>query len=325
LLLELVGGPGGALPVGAERLSPRVYRLHFRGGGRVASLVVKRLDPCAARRNQLVAECWLPAVGLGENGPPLLGVAAERDGRYVWHAYEDLGDRVLDEQAPDPGPVAAAVELIARVHARFAERAVLAECRLWGTDLGASFYGRSMRDAIRSLQVLRQTPTALPPERAALCDHLLRQLYRLLDEEPSRARGLEEHGGPETLLHGDPWPKNALVIPAGRGLHARLIDWDRAGVGPVGYDLSTFLGRLAAPLRPRALELYRQAAGRLGWRLPLAAELNRLFETAELARLANCVIWPALAAAEGQPAWAFDQLADLEQWLQRVEPVLPSR
>jgi Ser/Thr protein kinase RdoA (MazF antagonist) len=182
-----------------------------------------------------------------------------------------------------------------------------------------------MRDAIRSLQVLRQTPTALPPERAALCDRLLRRLYGLLDEEPSRARALEEHGGPETLLHGDPWPKNALVIPAGRGLHARLIDWDRAGVGPVGYDLSTFLGRLAAPLRPWALDLYRQAAGRLGWRLPLAAELNRLFETAELARLANCVIWPALAAAEGQPAWAFDQLADLEQWLQRVEPVLPSR
>src|SRR4051794_10684580 len=58
------GGGGGALPVAAERLPPRVYRLHFREGGRVASLVVKRLDPFAARRNQLVAECWLPAVGL---------------------------------------------------------------------------------------------------------------------------------------------------------------------------------------------------------------------------------------------------------------------
>src|SRR5436190_13958274 len=32
LLQELVGGPGGSRPVAAERLSPRVYRLHFRGG-----------------------------------------------------------------------------------------------------------------------------------------------------------------------------------------------------------------------------------------------------------------------------------------------------
>jgi hypothetical protein len=323
-LRELPGGPGAGRLVGWDRLAPCVYRLRFERDGRAESRVVKRLDPLAARRNQLVAERWLPAAGLGAGGPPLLGVTAERDGRHVWHVYEDLGDWALAERNAEPARVAAAVELVAKVHAGCVERSWLAECRLWGADLGASFYGRSVRDAVRSLEALRPPCPGLSAERAALRDRLLRRLYRLLDEEDARARAVCELGGPETLLHGDLWPQNALVVPAGPGWQVRLIDWDRTGVGPVSYDLSAFLGRLAAPERPRALGLYREAVGRVGWRLPPTPELNRLFETAELARLANCAIWPALAAAEGQPEWAFDRLADLEGWLKAVGPFLPA-
>jgi len=151
---------------------------------------------------------------------------------------------------------------------------------------------------------------------------------------------MSESGGPETLVHGDLWPKNILVLQTEHGLQARLIDWDRAGVGPVSYDLSTFLLRFPRHDRQWILALYRQSAERLGWRLPPAPVLNFLFETAECSRLVNRLIWPAIAVLEGEfsavpwqagisrpaaetAAWAFDELAAFDQWFQMLEPVLP--
>src|SRR6266404_846786 len=79
LLEEILGGPATSghlldqhqLP--ARR--PRVYRLRFVFDGWVRSIVVKRMEPDSAQRNQLVLRRWLPAAGLGDNGPTLLGVA----------------------------------------------------------------------------------------------------------------------------------------------------------------------------------------------------------------------------------------------------------
>jgi hypothetical protein len=321
LLEELAGRPKA---VGWQKLAPGVYRLRFTGGRRPGSLVVKRLSPGAARRNELAADRWLPAVGLGGCGPPLLGVAAERSGRHVWHVYEDLGDRALDERAPERGRVEAAVGLIARLHAEFAEHPLLAECRLVGGELGACFYTSSVRDAIRCLGALRAPDIELSAERLGVRDRLLARLHRLAAEGPDRAAALREFGGPETLLHGDLWPKNVLVCPDGAGFRARLIDWDRAGVGPVSYDLSAFLGRFPARERPWVLDLYQEAARPLGVRLPPAAELNRLFETAECARLANCVTWRALGVREGLAEWGFRELESLGQWLDGLRPLLPA-
>jgi hypothetical protein len=322
-LREVLGGPGAAgRLIDQHSLKGLVHRLRFEINGRVRSLVVKRLEPDIAQRNQLVAKRWLPAISLSCNGPTLLGVAAERSGQCVWHVYEDLGDWMLDERAPDPGRVAVAVELIAQVHTRFAEHPLLAECRLRGGDLGNSFYISNVRDAIRSLESLQPPKFQLSPERLALRDHLLGQLSKLVDELPYRAKMMEELGGPETLLHGDLWPKNVLVFPTSNGLQARLIDWDHAGVGPVSYDLSAFLSQFPALQRHWILDLYRQSVGRLGWRLPSAPDLNLLFDTAERARLANCVIWPTIAVLESQPEWPFDELTWIVQRLEKLEPVL---
>ena len=49
-----------------------------------------------------------------------------------------------------------------------------------------------------------------------------------------------------------------------------------------------------------------------------------LFETAELARYANRVIWPALAIARDGAAWGFPELAEVESWFEALGPVLPS-
>jgi hypothetical protein len=323
-LHELFSGPEatGRL-IDPQRLKARVYRLRFEVGGRVRTLVAKCLAPSRAKRNELVAQRWLPAIGLGQNGPPLLGVAADRSGQFVWHIYEDLGDWTLDRGDVDPRRVAAAVGLIAQLHTRFAEHALLVEGRLYGDDRGIYFYTSNVRDAIRGLESLRQPEIELSPQQLAVRDRSLERMYALLDEQPQRAQAMAELGGPETLLHGDLWTTNTFVIPGTGGLHARLIDWDHAGVGPAAYDLSTFLLRFAIQHRLWIVDLYREAGGPHGWHLPSAQDLNLLFDTAECARYANSVIWPVIAFLEHRAEWAFDMLAEVEQWFQRLEPVLP--
>ena len=301
---------------------PRVFRLRFGLADGVRSFVIKRLEPAIAQRDQLVARRWLPAMSLGDCGPGLLGVAAERSGECVWHVYEDFGDCALDASAPEGRRVQAAVELIARIHTRFANHWLLSECRLHGGELGINFFAANVRDAIRCLEALRPPENELSPDRAALCERLRARLHKLSDEQPARADALAELGGPETLLHGDLWTTNTLVIPTALGLRARLIDWDHAAVGPVSYDLSTFLLRFGVEERPWILDLYREAVSWAGWRLPAAHELNLLFETAEYARFANRVIWPAIAIARDDGEWGFDALAEVEQWFTEMQPVL---
>jgi hypothetical protein len=322
LVREVVRAPA-TVEVHEERIKSGVYRLRCAMGGTTHSFVGKRLDPDIARRNELVTRRWLPAVGLGDSGPPLLAVAAERDASSVWHLYEDLGDCGLEAAQADSDCVALAVAVIARIHTRFARHALIPEVRLWGADLGIHFYVSSVRDAITSLEAVRARKRRLRVERLSLCDRLLDRLAKLLGEQALRAEGLARHGGPETLLHGDLWPMNVMVYSRGREMCTRLIDWDHAAVGPVSYDLSTLLSRFPGHNRTSILHLYEKEVGRAGWRLPSVAELNHLFETAELARIANRVIWPALAARDDSADWAFDELAEVERWFQQLTPVLP--
>jgi aminoglycoside phosphotransferase (APT) family kinase protein len=95
-----------------------------------------------------------------------------------------------------------------------------------------------------------------------------------------------------------------------------LVDWDRVGVGPFAYDLSTLLFRFPLEERAGVLDAYRRAVARAGWSLPPAVDLNVMCETAELARYANRVIWPALALVGEQAAWGFPELAEVERWFE---------
>jgi hypothetical protein len=318
---QIVGAPAG-VEVREQRLNSSVYRMRCTLNGATRSFVGKRLDPDIALRNELVARRWLPAIGLGDSGPPLLGVAAERDASSVWHLYEDLGDSGLDVANGNSSRVAIAVAAIARIHTRFAGHALIPECRLWGGDLGISFYASSVRDAITSLESARARKRRLSVETSPLFERLLARLRGLLEEHGTRAEALTKYGGPETLLHGDLWPTNVMVVSRG-GARVRLIDWDHAAVGPASYDLSTFLSRFSAHDRTPILRLYEEEVLRAGWRLPAAAELNHLFETAELARIANRVVWPALAAWEHDAGWALRALEEVERWFEQLTPILP--
>lgn len=320
------GSPAGALAAvepGArllveERLSGRVRRVRLAGGRR-SSLVVKRVDRAAARKTELLSSRWLPAAGLRDCGPPLLASVSGPEGS-VWQVFEDLGDCALLPDRSQPGALEAATRLVARLHLASSSHELLPE---WSDELGGfdeRFYAEWVGRAARALETI-EAP-GLSPDRLALRDRLSRRVDALLEQEPRRTRRLREAGWPVTLLHGDLWPQNVLLPQAGGGgRRARLIDWDQASVGPLVYDLSTFVSRLSPPVRLPALRLYGRAAGTAGWRLPGPAELDDAFETAECARLASCLVAPAEAAAEGAE-WAFEDLAAVDRWFAAPRPVL---
>ena len=75
LLEEMLGGDvSPEQSIDLERLKQEVYRLRIGGEGG-HSLVLKLLKPAVAQTDRLVAERWLPAVGLGDRCPRLLGAA----------------------------------------------------------------------------------------------------------------------------------------------------------------------------------------------------------------------------------------------------------
>ena len=309
--------------VGHERIKTHVHRLLVDVDGTERSLVVKWSRPEVARRCWLVARRWLPAVGLDDKGPPLLTMAAERTGEGMWHIYENLPGQPLSTEQPERSEVEAAVDAIARIHTAFAQHRLLPECRLLGGDRGIHFYSAGVRDALialRSLDVDHRGAST-----GAVRDALLERISHLKRQEPERAQILAGAGGPETLLHGDLWPTNAIVLANNDAVCARLIDWDEAAVGPIGFDLSTFLVRFDPSHRPWILDIYRRAVDRLaGWELPPDRELNAIFETAAYARLLSLLVWSVAAAAEGESGWLHERLAALVDWLDEVAPVLPA-
>jgi hypothetical protein len=304
--------------VAEERLSGRVRRATLAHGRR-SSLVVKLVDRVAARKTELLSTRWLPAVGLQDHGPPLLA-GVPGIGESVWQVFEDLGDCALSPDRPAPGGLEEATQLVARLHLAFAGHGLLPEWVEEFGGLGERFYADWVGRAARALETI-EAP-GLSADRFALRDRLRRRLDALFEDEPGRTRRLQEAAWPVTLLHGDLWPQNVLLSPlSGDRSRARLIDWDQARVGPLVYDLSTFVYRLSSPLRNPALRLYRRAVRAAGWQLPGPANLNDAFETAELARLASCLISPAEAAGTGAD-WGFEELSEVDRWFAVLRPAL---
>ena len=322
LLAELcpdLFAPGSQIQ--ALRLKSRVVRVRSQVDGKVLSVVLKCLTRAVAARNALVITRWLPGIGLADAAPALLGTI--KGETYDWQVYEDLGATVLDATDPSPDAVAAAVELIASLHTRAAGATLLAECRQHLDDLGMNYFVSKVAEAVARLEALSAIEGRLTAAERTVRDRLIERLQALLETVPSRTQLMQQYGGPDTLLHGDLWTINTVVIAGPEGPKARLIDWDRVGVGPVSYDLSAFLYRFPAGERPWILKQYRSAVARAGWHLPDDAELNVLFETAECARYASRVIWPAMGLLNGTAESGHWELAQILAWFEALEPVLP--
>src|SRR5438094_6705874 len=210
--------------VGHSELKPetrRVFRLRFAVDGKPGTPIAKRLSPATAGRIELAVKRWLPAVGLGDLGPPLAGSVADPNGACVWHVYDDLGPHELDPRHASAEAVQASVEQIARLHTRFAGHALLGEVRLHGGDLGIHFFESNVRDAIYALDAWPAGPI-----HESLRNRLLRRLDALRRELPDPPRLLEEWGGPDPSLPGNLWAGSVFVTSSPH-LHALpLIHWD---------------------------------------------------------------------------------------------------
>jgi hypothetical protein len=240
-----------------QQLKPRVYRLLLDVPAGARGVILKRLDPVRAERNRLVVERWLPAFGYQGTAPRLLEATADAASHDVWHLYEDLGDVTMDSASQDGELLRSAVALFAGLHTRSKGQALLAECRLFGGDLGVHFYESSAVDAVRGLAALSEVlPSGAAQEVGEVVDRLRGEAQRLLDERRWRTELIADLGGPESMLHGDLWPANVLFTEGRDRAAARLIDWDHAGVGPPSYDVSTFVSRFPPAqrrrLRPRS-------------------------------------------------------------------------
>lgn len=327
LTLASIAGAAADL-TGDERLKRGIHRLRF-AGGECLSLIVKRLDPVVANRTRVLEERWLPAAGLTAIGPGLLATVFARGGEVAWQVFRDFGAAGLDREPEDAARVQAAVETVAQIHRRFSEHPILAEARLWGGDLGAAWYAANVRDALRCVAALDADEHALPRATCEARERLLVRLEAFRAEQGDRMALVAALDGAETLLHGDLWTKNVFAFAAeGKGdrIRVRLIDWDHVAVGPVSYDLSTFLMRFEPHRRPAILAAYETALDRDGPR-PDRDQWNRLFETAEIARIANRVVWPALILLSddaGLRDWALDQIVEVDSWFDALAPVLPT-
>src|SRR5437016_3450205 len=177
-----------------ERLKQAVYRVQV-GDASGRALVLKRHPPAIAQIDRLVAERWLPVLGFGDRCPQLLAAAADREGRRVWHVYEDLGHDNLAQQRLS-WRLAAAVDFIAELHARAAGHPLIPEVRWRARDHGAHFFMANLRDAIAALEALADLSRGGPSGFAAARTRLLERLHGLLADAPRRVQIIEEHGGP---------------------------------------------------------------------------------------------------------------------------------
>src|SRR5207247_9072085 len=177
-----------------------------------------------------------------------------------------------------------------------------------GKDLGRAVCAANVGDGIRGLE--RRSGEHAAGELRSLGDRLLRWMYPLAVEMPSRAHVLKDAGGPDTILHGDLWRHNAFATLSAGVVRVQLIDWDHVGVGPLAYDLSTFLMRFPSAERPWILDRYRDTLSLAGLRLPSEHELNMLFETAADARVANPDSCAPLAWLHDGADWVLIELAE---------------
>ena len=300
-------------------LRSSVYRVRHNETGR--TVIAKKLALRRAQTEQQALRRWLPFLGIQDIGCTLLAVTPDPSGSAIWHLYEDYGDWRLDAPHVGEQEYRTAAFSLGRLHREAANRSILAEVRLDGRDLSSSFYRTSVEDALRGIAELR---CALPGNspRTAVLDVLTQRMLKMQLEFPERADLLVRFGGPETFLHGDLNLDNVFATPSGVGCQVRFIDWDHAGSGPAVYDLSNFLGAVPPAKRNIVAQAYRSAFTGTAW-LPESADLaNRLFETAELARLANRVVWICSAALDGELNWGLEELDTVEGWFQQLKPLL---
>ncbi|HEU5380430.1 MAG TPA: phosphotransferase [Ktedonobacteraceae bacterium] len=131
---------------------------------------------------------------------------------------------------------------------------------------------RPTQSASQAVEKLTQALSVVPDALYPFCEDALQALQRI--QQAQQASLL-----PETIIHGDCWPGNAVQTCSG---NVSLIDWDGAGIGPavldIGYLLLTcHLGKPQLPsMEPDEERIAVVVRGYCQQRKITAAELNVL-------------------------------------------------
>lgn len=226
----------------------------------------------------------LPA---GLTTPPAATVFRHHD--RTWLVMRDIGAVLQQSWTPDSAMTAA--RRAALLYVPGAVRPGLLDAP-WLELAGYAAYAHHVPAGHDNLEALADDPRL----RTLFTSEQVGALHTCLDAaEELGARAAELPG---TLVHGDLTPHNAGLDPHGA---LALIDWEHVGVGPVGFDLGTFVSLYRAfggngeLDEPALLEAYAQAVSDLaGTDLRTAAALG--FATAHLTWGLHLRLGPGLTA-----------------------------
>ncbi|MEU4362275.1 phosphotransferase [Promicromonospora sp. NPDC023987] len=223
----------------------------------------------------------------GLTTPPAATVFRHHD--LTWLVMRDIGAVLQQSWTPDSATIAA--RRAALLYVPGSVRPGLLDAP-WLELAGYAAYAHHVPAGHDNLDALADD-TRL---RALFSPEQVRSLHACLDAaEDLGARAAEL---PMTLVHGDLTPRNAGLDPYGA---LALIDWEHVGVGPVGFDLGTFVSLYRAfggngeLDEPALLEAYGRAVRDLaGTDLGPAAALG--FATAHLTWGLHLRLGPGLTA-----------------------------
>lgn len=244
------------------RAPERHLRAKLARGGAVLCVILRGSRSAEAYANELFAyQRLLPEMGV--KTPKLLGTFSLGVGAG-WMILEDMGDRRLETESRED------------------------RCRFLREVGVLNGKGLVLLRSDPSLGARMQTyqTGVFPPSTDWI--GLLRYAVEVPSLEIGRelvnlAGGVQRNLGelPQTVLHGDTDPSNAVATPEGLA----LVDWERVCVGPVGLDL----GRIMEDVESTdELESYREGfSGATGCELPQAT----LHAWADLADGFNCLLW----------------------------------
>ncbi|MGI8588338.1 MAG: aminoglycoside phosphotransferase family protein [Chloroflexia bacterium] len=223
-----------------------IHRLHVTlDSGEWLPVIYKRLHrglkQYGSEREVLVYRKLLARRRFG--APELYASLYDRVQSRYWLFLEDVGD--CDLENGDADDWAAALGRLAEMHAAYLGRED--ELRVFGCleEQGAGYYRRIALTARRTLRLARSV-TAL-----ARFDSLMRPFESVVAYLTSR---------PQTLVHGDIFPKNLMVQP---GSYIRPLDWESAGLGPAAWDLARLVDGWGTD-KPGFIEAYLEAVSRCG-------------------------------------------------------------
>jgi thiamine kinase-like enzyme len=208
--------------------------------------------------------------------------------------------------------------VIGAVHATFVDSPILDEIATHGKRRGNYFFDdlESQETVIAALEGYARTERGMT--RRTLLE-LTRELKLLVPEFATPG----PIPGPQSLLHGDLYPSNIILMDSphqGENTTVvKLIDWDRAGVGPICFDLAFIMEKRTSQERDVAWSAYRDRMECHFETWPSDREWSEQLRRVRLGRIMRAVSTYVALAENGSGEYPVMKLQQVQGWLAAVD------